>query len=55
MVSDNSSLCFTSTNDYAGFEPREGDAVYWIKQERDGYEKFLTDTMIAVKSGKARI
>jgi hypothetical protein len=43
------------TDIHAGFEPREGDVVYWIKQERDGYEKFLTDTMTAVKSGKARI
>lgn len=42
-------------NTCAGFEPQGEDVVYWIKQERDGYEKFDLDTMNTVKSGKARI
>ena len=38
-----------------GFEPKDGDVVYWIQRERDGYEKFDLETMNRVKSGKARL
>lgn len=44
-----------STNTCAGFEPKGADVVYWIKQERNGYERFDADTMAIVQSGKARI
>lgn len=39
----------------AGFEPRGQDIVYWIKRERDGYERLGAETMALLKSGKARL
>ena len=38
-----------------GFEPKGDDVVYWIKEERGGYEKFDAETMNIVKSGNARV